>query len=61
MTKAEDFVRSAKCERGHRSDMSNSTWCNLNKKCTVLKLHDMCHNLKCNCQKQKTLVLDNFN
>ena len=24
------------------------------KKCTVLKLHDVCHNPKCNCQKQIT-------
>ena len=32
--------------------MNYSTWCYLNKKCTVLKLHDMCHSPKCNCQKQ---------
>ena len=32
--------------------MSNSAWCDLNKNCTVLKLHDMCYNPKCNCQKQ---------
>ena len=34
--------------------MSNSAWCDLNENCTVLKLHDMCHNLKCKCQKQIT-------
>ena len=34
--------------------MSNCAWCDLNKNCTVLKLHDMCHNLKCKCQKQIT-------
>ena len=34
--------------------MSKSAWCDLNKNCTVLKLHDMCHNPKCNCQKQIT-------
>ena len=34
--------------------MSNSARCDLNKKCTVLKLHDMCLNPKCNCQKQIT-------
>ena len=32
--------------------MSNSAWCDLNKNCTVLKLHDFCHNPKCKCQKQ---------
>ena len=45
----EDFMRNAKCKQGHRSAMSNSAWCDLNEKCTVLKLHDMCHNPKCNC------------
>ena len=54
MTKGEDFIRNAKCKHGHRSAMSNSAWCDLNKDCTVLKLHDMCHNSKCNCQKQIT-------
>ena len=34
--------------------MSNSAWCDLNKSFTVLKLHDMCHNPKCKCQKQIT-------
>ena len=36
--------------------MSNSAWCDLNQNCTALKLQDMCHNLKCNCQKQITLT-----
>ena len=54
MTKGEVFIKNAKCSHGHRSGMSNSAWCDLNKNCTVLKLHDMCHNPKCNCQKQIT-------
>ena len=52
MTKGESFVKNAKCKHGHRSAMSNSAWCDLNKNCTVLKLHDMCRNPKCKCQKQ---------
>ena len=32
--------------------MSNSARCALNNDCNVLKLHDMCHKAKCNCQKQ---------
>ena len=52
MTKSEDFIKNAKCSYGHRSAMSNSAWCDLNKNCTVLKLHDMCHSSKCRCQKQ---------
>ena len=32
--------------------MSKSAWCDLNKNCTVLKLHDMWYNPKCKCQKQ---------
>ena len=41
----------AKCTHGYRSAMSNSAWCDLNKNCNVLKLRDVCHNPKCNCQK----------
>ena len=52
MSRLEPFVKNAKCTHGHQSAMSNSAWCDLNKNCTVLKLHDMCHNPKCNCQKQ---------
>ena len=40
--------------------MSNSAWCDLNKNCTVLKLHDMCHNPKCNCQKKITFTPKQF-
>ena len=60
MTKGEDFVRNAKCKQGNRSAMSNSAWCDLNKTCTVLKLHDMCHNRKCECQKQITFSPKQF-
>ena len=60
MTKAEDFIENAKCSHGHRSAMSNSAWCDLNKNCAVLKLHNMCHNLKCKCQKHITLTPKQF-
>ena len=60
MTKGEDFIKNAKCTHGHRSAMSNSAWCDLNKNCTVLKLHDMCHNPKCKCQKQITFSPKQF-
>ena len=40
--------------------MSNSAWCDLNKDCSVLKLHDMCHNPKRNCQKQKIFTPKQF-
>ena len=51
MIKGENFLRNAKCKHGHQSSVSNSAWCDSNKFFTVLKLHDMCHNPKCNCQK----------
>ena len=54
MTRREDFIKNAKCSPGIRSAMSNSTRCELNKNCTVLKLHDKCHNPKSNCQQQIT-------
>ena len=60
MTRAEDFIKNAKCSDGHRSAMSNSAWCDLNKNCTVLKLHDMYHNPKCKCQKQITFSPKQF-
>ena len=40
--------------------MSSSAWCDSNKLCSVLKLHDMRHNLKCNCQKQITFTPKQF-
>ena len=58
MTRSENFLKNAKCK--HRSAMSNSAWCDLNKNCTVLKLHDMCHDPKCNCQKQITVTPKQF-
>ena len=52
MTRAETSLKVLNAHMDIDSAMSNSTWCNLNKNCTVLKLHDMCHNPKCNGQKQ---------
>ena len=60
MTRGGDFIKNANCSHGHRSAMSNSAWCDLNKNCTVLKLHDMCHNPKCKCQKQITFSTNQF-
>ena len=60
MTRAENFNENAKGKHGHRSTLSNSTRCDLNKKCTVLKLHDVCHNSNCNCQKQITFTPKQF-
>ena len=60
MTKGEDFIENAKCSHGHISAVSNSAWCDLNKNCTVLKFHDMCHNPKCKCQKQITFSPNQF-
>ena len=60
MTRGQDFIKNAKRTHGHRSAMSNSAWCDLNKNFTVLKLHDMCHNPKCKCQKQITFSPNQF-
>ena len=40
--------------------MSNSARCDINKNCTVLKLHDKCHNPKCKCQKQINFTFKQF-
>ena len=60
MTKGEKFGKKAKCKHGHRSVISKSAWCDLNKNCTVLKLLDMRHNPKCNCQRQIIFTLKQF-
>ena len=60
MTRGTKFVKSGKCTHGHRSSMSNSAWCDLNKNCTVLHLHDMCNNPKCKCQKKITFSPNQF-
>ena len=60
MTRGEGFIKNAKCTHGHRSVMSTSAWCDLNKNFTVLKLHDMCHNPKCKRQKQITFTPKQF-
>ena len=60
MTRGEDFIKNSKCTHGRQLAMSNSAWCDLNKNCTVLKLHDMCHNPKCKCKKQITFSPNQF-
>ena len=60
MTRRQDFIKNAKCTHGHRSAMSNSAGCDLNKICTVLKLHNFCHNPKCKCQKMITFSPNQF-
>ena len=60
MTRGEDFIKKGNCSKNHCSAMSNSAWCGLNKNCTVLKLHDMCPNPKCKCQKQITFSPKQF-
>ena len=60
MTRGQDFNKNAICTHGHRSAMSNLAWCDLNKNCAVLKLHDMCHNPKYECQKQNTFSPNQF-
>ena len=60
MTKAEDFIKRGKCKNNHCSSMSTSAWCDLNKNCTVLKLHGMCYNPKCKCHKHITFTPKQF-
>ena len=60
MTRGQNFIKNARSTHGHRSAMSISAWCDLSKNCTVLKLHDMCHNPKCKCQKQITFTPNQF-
>ena len=56
MTKGEDSIKNAKCKHRHRSDISNSAWCDLKSKGNILELHDKCPNPKFNCQKAITFT-----
>ena len=40
--------------------MSNSAWGDVNIKCDLFKLHHLCHNPKCKCQKQLTFTPREF-
>ena len=60
LTKGECFQKSAKCENNHSSPMSNISWCDLNIKANLLKVHDMCLNPNCKCQKQITFTPRKF-
>ena len=56
MTRAENFMKRGKCKINHCTSVTNSAWTDLNTKCKILKLHDTCPNLKCNCQKIITIT-----
>ena len=40
--------------------MSNAAWCDLNSQGDLLKLHDLCHNPKCKCQKIVNFTPEHF-
>ena len=56
MSRYDKFEKRGKCLHGHCSKMSNSAWTDLNKDNSILKLHDMCANKNCNCQKMLTFT-----
>ena len=51
MTEGEEFIKRGKCKNNHYSSMSSATWCDLNSKGNILKLHDNCPTPEGNCQK----------
>ena len=60
MSRYDKFLKRGKCIHGHCSKMSNAPWTDLNCNNTILKLHDMCPNKNCNCQKLLSLLLINI-
>ena len=54
MTKGEN------CKLGTSPPMSNSAWCDLNRKGDLLKLHDKCPNVECNSREQITFAPRHF-
>ena len=61
MTRAEIFVKNAKSTHGHRSAMSKSASCDLNKNCTVLRCMICATILNADVQNEYFLLLINFN
>ena len=60
MNRRENFQKRGKCKKGHCSTLSGSAWTDLNKNGTILKLHDMCPNQNCKCQKRITFTPRQF-
>ena len=60
MSRGENFQKRGKCKKGRCSRVSGSAWTDLNTNGTILKLHDMCPNQKCKCQKQITFTPRQF-
>ena len=58
MTRGENFQKRER--KGHFSTLSGSAWTDLNANGTILKLHDMCPNKNCKCQKQITFTPRQF-
>ena len=56
MSRYDKFQKRGKCVHNHCSPLSNSAWTDLNKDNSILKLHDMCANKNCNCQKILTFT-----
>ena len=52
MIRGEDFITKGGCKNKHCSLLSNLAWWDLNSKGDTPKLHDLCHNPKCKCQKK---------
>ena len=60
LTKGEKFQKSVKHQSSHSSPMSNLSWCSLNNKGNLLKVHDVCPNPKGKSQKRLTFTLNQF-
>ena len=60
ITRCEKFQGKENCEHGHCSAISNSSWCDSNSNRTILKLQDLCPNIKDNCQNQTKFTARRF-
>ena len=61
MTRGQNFIKNSKCTHGHRSTMSNSAWCELNKSCTVLQYTICAIILNVSAKNKLFSVQSNFN
>ena len=55
-TRGEKLIQKGNCKYNHSSPMSTFSWCDLNNKGNLFKVHDMCPNPKCKGQKRITFT-----
>ena len=60
LTRGQKFEEKGNSKHGHSLAMSSQAWSDINNDCTILRLHDTCHNPKYKDQKRFFLLRAKF-